>query len=90
MRLSLILTAVSAPLLTACARTSGPTTASLSTAIKAAPPAVAVPASAAVPYDGVGSKARCGQRHLDYQAGKIPEATLQEKTARDMECTVPQ
>jgi hypothetical protein len=80
--------------LTACATTPAPmATASLPAATKkpvAAVPskkAAAAPVAATTAYDGVGSKSKCGERHLAYQAGKAPETTMQEKVARDLECT---
>jgi hypothetical protein len=89
---SALLVAVASALLTACASAPAPiATASLPLAAKkpvATAPgkkAAAVPVSTA--YEGVGSKSKCGERHLAYQAGKAPESTMQEKVARDLECT---
>jgi hypothetical protein len=88
---SALAAAVASALLTACA--SGPAplaTASLPVALKkpAAAASAKKPATpTATAYDGLGSKSKCGQRHLAYQAGQSPEATMQEKVARDLECT---
>jgi hypothetical protein len=78
-------------LFAACATAPAPiATASLPAAAKK--PVVAIAAKKpAVPvattYDGPGSKTKCGERHLAFQAGKSPEATMQEKVVRDLECT---
>jgi hypothetical protein len=86
-----LLAAVASALLTACASAPEPiATASLPVAAKkpvAAAPAKKPAAPVATAYDGPGSKAKCGERHLAYQAGKTPESTMQEKVARDLECT---
>jgi curli biogenesis system outer membrane secretion channel CsgG len=86
-----LLAAVGSALLTACASAPAPmATASLPVVAKksiAAAPAKKPAAPVATAYDGVGSKFKCGERHLAYQAGKSPEATMQEKVARDLECT---
>jgi hypothetical protein len=88
-----LLAAVTSAFLTACASAPAPiATASLPVAAKktaaatpAKKPAAAAPVATA--YDGVGSKSKCGERHLAYQAGKTPETTMKEKVARDLECT---
>jgi hypothetical protein len=88
---STLLVAIATVGLTACASAPVPiSTASLPAAAKkpvttAAAKKPAAPVATA--YDGVGSKSKCGERHLAYQAGKTPEATMQEKVARDLECT---
>jgi hypothetical protein len=87
-----LLAAVASALLTACASAPAPiSTASLPLAAKktvaTAPAKKPAAAPIATAYDGVGSKSKCGERHLAYQAGKTPEATMQEKVARDLECT---
>jgi hypothetical protein len=86
---------VACALLTACA--SGPApiaTASLPVAVVPVKKPVAKVTAAKKPvepvataYDGPGSKSKCGERHLAYQAGKTPETTMKEKVARDLECT---
>jgi curli biogenesis system outer membrane secretion channel CsgG len=86
-----LLAAVGSALLTACASAPAPVaTASLPVAAKKSA-AVATAKKPVAPvttaYDGVGSKSKCGERHLAYQAGKAPESTMQEKVARDLECT---
>jgi hypothetical protein len=87
-----LLVAVASTLLTACATAPAPVaTASLPAVHKktvaTTPAKKATAAPVATAYDGVGSKSKCGERHLAYQAGKTPEATMQEKVARDLECT---
>jgi hypothetical protein len=88
---SALLVAIATIGLTACASAPAPiSTASLPVAAKkpvAAASAKKPAAPVATAYDGVGSKSKCGERHLAYQAGKTPEATMQEKVARDLECT---
>jgi hypothetical protein len=89
---SVFLVAVASMLLTACATVPAPiATASLPAAARK-PVVVATPikksaVAETTAYDGLGSKSKCGERHLAYQAGKSPEATMQEKVARDLECT---
>jgi hypothetical protein len=87
-----LIAAVASALLTACASGSAPlATASLPAATKKPVATAAAKKPAAAPvataYDGVGSKSKCGERHLAYQSGKAPETTMQEKVARDLECT---
>jgi hypothetical protein len=86
-----LLATIASAFLTACASVPAPiSTASLPVAAKksaAAAPAKKPATPVATAYDGVGSKSKCGERHLAYQAGKSPEATMQEKVARDLECT---
>ncbi len=89
-----LIAAVASTLLTACATGPAPiSTASLPVAVAAKKPVTKVSAvkkpvePVATAYDGPGSKSKCGERHLAYQAGKTPETTMQEKVARDLECT---
>ena len=88
---SALLVAIATVGLAACASGPAPiSTASLPAAAKKPVGATAAKkpaAPVATAYDGVGSKSKCGERHLAYQAGKTPETTMQEKVARDLECT---